>query len=139
MKVIDNKRGFSLLELLIVLAVVGTLLGLSVPLLSQFLAQKRLDEASITLSNALRLASDQAATQSESVTMTLNGTQLSWKNEADQALGQAKLPSSATLTPNATVIFSGRGLPIQKHDFTVNLGSKQKDVYLLPTGAVIIR
>lgn len=139
MKAPEIRRGFSLLELLIVLAVIGVLLGLGAPLLNQFIAQRRLDEAAITLSNALRRAGDQAITQSESVTMTLNGSDISWQNEASQVLGKARLPNSAKLTPTTTVTFSGRGLPTQKHDFTVSLASNQKAVYLLPTGAVIIR
>lgn len=139
MKALDLKHGFSLLELLVVLTVVGVLLGLGTPLLGQFLAERRLDEAAITLSNALRRASDQAVTRSESVTLNVSGSTLSWKGEGDQVLGKASLPNKAALSSPSTILFSGRGLPIQKYDFSVSSGTKQKKIYLLPTGAVMIR
>lgn len=134
-----QRRGFSLLELLITLAAIAILLGLGFPLLNQFLAQRRLDEAAIALSNSLRRASDQAITQSQTVTVTLNSDTLSWQGENGQMLGERTLPGGAQLSPTGTITFSGRGLPVIGHDLSVSAASQSKAVYLLPTGAVIIR
>ena len=132
-------KGFSLLELIVVLAVLGVLLGVGGIFLSQFLAEKRLEEAAVSLSAALRRAADQAQTQSQSVTLSAAERGLSWQGEAGETLGAAALPSGATLTPAATVVFSGRGLPQTRQSFTVSFKSEVKTVHLLPTGAVIIR
>ena len=131
--------GFSLLELLVVLAVLAVLLGIGGVYLSSFIAQARLNESAEDLGATLRRVSDVAITKSEEITLSVNETTLTWQDGAGAVLGSRTLPNEATAAPTDTVVFSGRGLPVTQHTFTVSQANGSKTVYLLPTGAVILR
>ena len=131
--------GFSLLELLIVLAVLAVLLGIGGIYLSKFIAQARLNESAEELGATLRHVGDVAITKSEEITLSVNDSTLTWQDGGGTVLGSRTLPNEATAAPTDTVTFSGRGLPVEGHTFTVAQASGSKTVHLLPTGAVIVR
>jgi prepilin-type N-terminal cleavage/methylation domain-containing protein len=132
-----SKRGFSLLEILLILAVLGILLGISGFLLSGYLRQQRLNEATRVLGETLRHVAELATTQSQEFTLTFSSTTITWQNE-DAVSNNQVLPNSTTLTaPISTIKFSGRGLPETGGAFSVSLNSETRTVYLSPTGAVI--
>lgn len=131
--------GFSLLELLVVLAVLAVLLGIGGIYLSRFIAEARLNESVEELGATLRFVGDVAVTRSETITLNVDGSTLTWQDEIGTVLGSRTLPNEATATPADTITFRGRGLPVESHTFTVSQAKGTKTLYLLPTGAVILR
>ena len=131
--------GFSLLELLIVLAVLAVLLGIGGVYLGGFIAEGRLNESAEELGATLRHVGDVAITKSEEITLSVSNSTLTWTDGTGTVLGSRTLPNGATATPAGTLRFSGRGLPVTGHAFKVAQASGSRTVHLLPTGAVILR
>jgi prepilin-type N-terminal cleavage/methylation domain-containing protein len=137
----NPKRGFSLLEILAVLAILGILLGISGFLFSGVIQRQRLNEATRTFGESLRLVSETAITKSQTVTALIKSDGVTWQDE-DSKVGSKSLPYGATLKAIApdtfplTVTFSGRGLPVEGHKFILELNNRARQVNLLPTGAV---
>ncbi len=66
-------RGFSLLELLVVLAVVGVVAGLALPRIDRLLGSSRLERAASTVAADLRLAEALAARQYRATVFSVDG------------------------------------------------------------------
>ncbi len=133
-------KGFSLIELLLVMAVLGVLLAIAGLNFNKFIKTQKLQEATSTLAENLRQAGNQARLESRELRIKSTSSSLSWDYGTDASLFKNQaLPHSAVLSPVTTVKFSGRGLPTTAATFTVTLYGNSKNVYLLPTGAVIIR
>jgi type II secretion system protein H len=136
-----KRKGFSLIEILVVLAVLGILLGIGGLFLNSAVQRQRLNEATRTLGETLRQVSENAVTKSQIVTATVTATGITWTNE-DNVTKSASLPHNATIagfgttTLPATISFNGRGLPDEGDRFSVTLNSQERRVNLLPTGAV---
>lgn len=128
-----------MLELLVVLAVLAVLLGIGGVYLSKFIAEARLNESAEELGATLRFVGNVATTKSETITLNVNNDTLTWQDGTGTVLGSRTLPNEATTAPTGTVTFRGRGLPVESHTFTVSQANGTKTVYLLPTGAVILR
>jgi prepilin-type N-terminal cleavage/methylation domain-containing protein len=132
-----RKQGFSLIEILVVLAVLGILLGMSGLFLNSYLQRQRLNEATRTLGESLRRASETAVTSSEEVVATISNTEIRWVDESNK-VGVQSLPTGATIPGTPIIVtFSGRGLPQLGQPFKVQLNGKERNLYLLPTGAVM--
>lgn len=68
-----NVKGFTLLELLLVLTLLGLLLGIGVPAMSRQLEQVRLSRAAETLASDLRLARQLAIERQQAVYVNFSG------------------------------------------------------------------
>ena len=139
--------GLSLLELLIILAVLSILFTIGALNFGSFAQQRRLDEAARTVGETMRLIGSQAVTTSQIVTFTLPAEKnlLRWENELE-VIQEQPLPHNATVDidqftsgqDTAEIIFSGRGFPDTGYTFTVTLREGlTKRVNLLATGAVV--
>jgi type II secretory pathway pseudopilin PulG len=104
--------------------------------LNGYLQRQRLNEATRTLGESLRRASETAVTSSQRVTATITSTNVTWVDEASKSSSQA-LPHGATIsnTP-VTIEFSGRGLPARGQAFKIQLYGQERNIFLFPTGAV---
>jgi prepilin-type N-terminal cleavage/methylation domain-containing protein len=137
---VHTKNGFSLIELLVLIAVIGILMGIGALQMTKYIEQQRLTEAAKTLGETLRKIGHSAMTQSQEMTLdnTYNQTVLSWENEDAQTFEQV-LPYDIKVTaqnPSGAIIFNGRGFPVSGYSFTISRNSKTRVVHLLATGAV---
>jgi type IV fimbrial biogenesis protein FimT len=66
-------RGFSLIELLVVMVIAGVLFGIGVPNLQQYVVSSRLSGASNEFFTALNLARSEAVRRAAQVTLVTNG------------------------------------------------------------------
>jgi prepilin-type N-terminal cleavage/methylation domain-containing protein len=132
------RQGLSMIEILIVLAVLGILLSIGGFMFNAYLQQLRLNEATRVTGETLRRVSELAVTESQSMIATLTGTTIAWREaETNIARGSVSLPTNTALTSSsANITFSGRGLPEQPETFAVTLNGKTRNVFLLTTGAV---
>jgi prepilin-type N-terminal cleavage/methylation domain-containing protein len=133
-------QGFSLLEILVVLVVLGILLGISGFLLSGYLRQQRLNEATRFFGETLRRVAETATGESQGYKVTLSGSTVSWQPSLGSGTAKSQtLPNGVTLTsPVTTFNFTGRGiLEGTGQSFTVSLADQDRTVYLAPTGAVM--
>jgi prepilin-type N-terminal cleavage/methylation domain-containing protein len=134
-----RQQGFSLIEILIVLAILGILLGIGGFNLNRYIQTSRLNEATKIVGETLRRVSELAVTKSQKMIATINTNSISWEDEATHTpRGSQTLPYAASITNKTTssVTFLGRGIPEQDENFEISLGSKTKTVYLFVTGAV---
>jgi prepilin-type N-terminal cleavage/methylation domain-containing protein len=138
-----TRRGFTMLELLLVLAIVGILLGIGSVGVARYLNQLKINEAMRTVIDAINQASNEALRSSRELTFSTNTakTRLRWQ-EGSTTIGQKDLPKSATVTitrsiGNQTPSFTARGLPTQQLALTVQRGSDTRTLTLLVTGLVI--
>lgn len=69
-----SQDGFTLVELMVVLAIAAILLAIGVPSFQSFIARARVDAAANELQSALQLARSEAARRSGTVTIALLGT-----------------------------------------------------------------
>ncbi|MGL4609862.1 MAG: pilus assembly FimT family protein [Trueperaceae bacterium] len=141
MNVDDNmvrfQKGFSLLEMLLVLAILSILLTISGFLLNSYLQQQRLNEATRTLGETLRRIGELATTESQRYEVTFTENSMTWENEDNVETTQT-LPYNVVLTlPMPDLEFSGRGLPQTGQTFTLTLNERVRTVYLAATGAVM--
>jgi prepilin-type N-terminal cleavage/methylation domain-containing protein len=139
MKASNLRKGLSLIEIIIVVAVFGILLSIGGFMLNAYLQKLRLEEATRITGEALRRVSELAVTESQGMIATVATTSISWKEaETNVNRGSVPLPPNATLTASKAVIeFSGRGQPESPETFTITLNGKTKMVYLFTTGAVM--
>ena|SRR5690554_1609573 len=135
-----RERGLTLIEILLILAVLGILLAIAAPNLNAYLQHLRFQEGVRTLSESVLTARDTATSQSIAVRIQAAGDQLTWHDaSAGTQLGRITLPNGVTVLNTVSVNLSGRGLPPGQTVFRMasNDGSRTSDVYLLPTGAIL--
>jgi prepilin-type N-terminal cleavage/methylation domain-containing protein len=137
------KQGFSLLELLVVMAVLGILLAIGGWSGSRYIAQMRLNEAKRTAVEAVMKTANDALKQTRKLTLAIenSNSRLVWQ-EGTTVVGQQVMPNGATVAVQAQqyagpIRFSSRGIPEQQITFRVTRGSSSKDFTLLITGLVI--
>lgn len=144
-----QQGGFSLLELLVVVAVLGVLVGVGGMILTNLLGGLRMDRAATVVGETLRRIGDDARQGSRRY--TLDESQLATDPAVMVWQAGGGGPRRETLPPGATISsvtkqvagtpveFTGRGLPVQSVTFEVSLGSRSRQVILLPTGLVVRR
>ena len=77
-----NSRGFSLLELVVVLLVAGIVLAITTPSINRFLLGARLRDSATMIAGEIRLARHKAVTNSSRTWFyTVNGTNTYWVGE----------------------------------------------------------
>ncbi len=132
-------QGFTLIEILLVIAMLGILLGVGLLNLNRYMQSSRLNEASKVMGETLRRVSELAITESQRISVTIGTNNISWREEATNlSRGDQTLPYTATITDETSnsITFTGRGLPLKDETFEISLGDKSKNVYLSVTGAV---
>ena len=68
----SNEKGFTLIELMVVLVIVGILTGLLIPNISGFVAQQEINEAAQNVAGALRSAKEIAITKNVSTVVEID-------------------------------------------------------------------
>lgn|GEM_PF-2752432 len=110
--------GFSLIETLIVVSIVGVLLGLAVPSFHDLIVERRVESSTQRISDVLGRAIDEARTRREAVT-------LSWAATAQGALtiasadreihveaqGDDSVSAGATTSVSKQIVFAYTGFP----------------------------
>lgn len=108
-------HGFTLAELMIVIAIVGILMALAVPNFRPFVLSQRIKNASFEVFASLILARNEAITRGATVTIaSISGTNWAggWTVTAfDGTLlrTQTAYPASITMTGPATLAYNGMG------------------------------
>ena len=134
----NRLSGFSLIELLIAMAILGIFLVLGGLGLNRTIQTARLNEASQTLSENLKLIGQEALTSSQEITVSIDSQGISWLTEAGVSRSLS-LPHNALLSSSkSSFTFSGRGFPIEGSvGFVVKRNEKTRALSLLATGMVI--
>ena len=91
-----HKKGFTLVETLVVLGLLAVIFSLSLPGLSVFSSNLYLDASSKTLASSLRHTQGQARTQHKTIKFNL---------------GEINLPSQIKITKASDISFSSSGFP----------------------------
>ena len=105
-------RGFTLIELMVALAVAGVLMGLAVPSFFESTARARLQGAINELAIDLQYARSEAVRERAPVTLTVAASGASYTiANATGTLKAVTLPSGVTLTADASVSYDAlRGM-----------------------------
>jgi hypothetical protein len=109
-------------------------------MLSGYLRQQRLNEATRTFGETLRRVAETATSESQGYTVTIAGDTLSWQATVDPGTPKSQtLPNGVALSSPVTNFgFTGRGiLETTGQLFTISLAGQTRKVYLAPTGAVM--
>lgn len=138
-----RRQGFTLLEMLVVLAILGILLALAAPGLLGYINNVRANEAAATLAAGLRQAGGAALARSETITVSVTdgAHTISWKGATDAAAITQPLPHNAAVTgvtPAGTITFSGRGLPTEQYTVQLKARDVTRTVVVLVTGKVVV-
>lgn len=104
--------GFTIIELMIVLAIVAVMAAAALPNMAQFLKDQRVKSASFDVFSSLVLARSEAITRNTSVTVTPTGG--NWASGWQVAAGATILRSqealpSLTITGPASITYTGNG------------------------------
>ena len=137
-------RGFSLIELLVVLAVHSVVLSIGSVTFAGYLKTLRLNEAVSQVAETLQRMSNDATRNNLKVTLdesSLKESRLRWLAGTD-LLGEEVLPKGTEVQlvnrPSvASLDFSSRGLPYRQLTFEVKRSGLSQRVVLLPTGMVV--
>lgn len=138
-----SRQGFTLLELLVVLAILGILLAMAAPGLLGYINTIRANEAAAALASGLRRAGGAALSRSVAVTVSVTdgGNAIAWKAAADAGAVTQPLPYGAavtSVTPAGAITFSGRGLPTEQYAVQLRTRTVSRTVVVLVTGKVVI-
>ena len=114
-------RGFSLIELMIVLAIMAVLLTIAAPSFSRFIAGQRIKTASFELQTALMLARSEAIKRGPAATVTVAAKSSNWAN-------------GWTVTSGATLAESG---PFERITIT-ETGNSRTTVNYFGDGRVVL-
>lgn len=145
---------FTLIELLMVLAILGILLGLGIPQLLNYRAELQLRDALNTVAQEFTVANSQSLSRNvpHLLTFTVGSAgkgemtlhpvanpTLSQQTTLDSGAFIASVDSGGTPLNPAQVVIDGRGRPqlLTPLDVTVQLGVRTGQVRLLPSGKVV--
>lgn len=126
-----QQRGFTLVELMVVVALVGVLSMIAAPSFSTFIASQRVRSASYELSNAIVFSRSEAIKRNADVTVTpvdaTAGWRAGWSVTAVQGADTVTLATQAsfaslniTPAPAVALVFSRSGRPSASQSFEVS-------------------
>ena len=139
-------RGFSLMEMLVALAILGVLLAVGAVGLLGYLETARLNQARQEVATALRLVGNRALSESQPYTVRVHsgtpGTpaRISWARAGSTGeLGSVTVPHNVrvSVNPNRPMQYVGRGFPVEQYVLTLERGSRSATVVVLTTGKVV--
>lgn len=146
---VRGSRGFTMIELLVTMTLIGVMLGIGVPSFRSFVAGQQVKSATYELMTALMLARSEAVKRNKSVTVTPQAAGAwagGWKvKDGATALFEQQVLAGVTITPKdpaspatatavASVDFGATGRPAAKAYFEVVGSSATKCVKLDPSG-----
>lgn len=133
-----RRRGFTMIEVLIVIGILAVLLAIAAPMLGGYIQRLRFNEGARTFSEAVLRARDTATRNSIAVRLEAAADTVSWFDQVSgAALGSVSLPNGVAVTDSVTVFMSGRGLPLNQAEFQLADSNHSGSVWLLPTGAIL--
>jgi type IV fimbrial biogenesis protein FimT len=124
-------RGFTLIELMIVLTILAVLLTIAAPSFSRFIASQRIKTASFDLQSALMLARSEAIKRGPAATVTVAAKSSNWANGWTVAFGTTTLAESgpferiaiAEAGSNLTLNYLGNGRIESANQYAFSLSS----------------
>ena len=131
---LPQSRGFTLLELLVVIAVAGILASLALPSFKEYMGIQKIRAAAFDVSAAILAARSEAIKRNASVTMVQAGGD--WKNgwtivSAGNTLGTQGAFSGLVITNSAsasTLSFGNDGRLAASSNFTIDLSTPSSSV-----------
>lgn len=130
------RRGFSLLELLVVLVVIGLLFGIAVPKGSAVRNLILVDQAAQQLVGDLRLTQTEAIRRNRSLAFT----RTSASAYTIDSVGVRSLPSGVSFTASVSPIrFRSMGPPSAATTFTVTIAGLSRSVIVSATGLISVQ
>ncbi|WP_234553357.1 GspH/FimT family pseudopilin [Thermus caliditerrae] len=144
------RRGFSLLEVLIVLGIIGVLLALVAPNYLRWRAQAQLDEAARSLAWTLQQARAEAKRSNSSRCVKVfqngwaSGTNCDNLNQPSTTLKEITISTNYANTPPLSVVFhppyGTTDAPLKKFTLTHQRAQLQRSVHVVGViGKVIVR
>ncbi|ONG42179.1 hypothetical protein BKE30_01380 [Alkanindiges hydrocarboniclasticus] len=121
----QSSRGFTLVELMVTIAVVAILAMIAAPSMSNLIAKQQLNKTTRELAETLTLARSQAALLRQEVTVTLNSdtantdTNYYWKPSANNTLKAPTTIPSLVFMANGTMKNTALNTPFTDTDFVI--------------------
>lgn len=122
-----NSRGFTLLELLIALAVIMVVAGLGTAYFSYSIADSRAAQATQVVVQTLRSARSRAMELSSNVSVTVDGAAVTAQvQNGTVATSRVELPSGVAISGNNTFVFNPAGVASTSGTVTVSSAASSR-------------
>lgn len=133
-----HNQGFSIVELMVAVAILAIIAGIGMPSFQAMMERSRLDSAADTLADSLRFARSEAVTRN--ATIEVDGT---YANGWNVKMGNTVLReytsfhNQVNIDNDTAVSFNGRGMATSAQDFELDYdGGQTRCVEVLLSGAV---
>jgi type II secretion system protein H len=131
-----NRHGFTLVELMVLIGIVGLIASIAVPSFNSYLRANRIDVVGDQMSSDLALARAVAVSEGRVVRMVADSEGYAIVDPAtDRQIRQRDFPDDVHLTAPVTINFFPWGAA-QSATMVLDNGRQQRTVQVLPTGIV---